>query len=175
MTAPDLTGRSFGRYVALARGPSDRHGKAQWWAECACGTVRLVRAAYLLSGHTTSCGCRRIDVLRGFREPLTWPLWTDSISLNTDSIRTSGLTPSTDSIGTDSTTVVRGSRNSILLQSDPVSTRNQKNPQLNPSVGSPRDESPMFCLKRGWFVRHVKTCVMAGGKGACQVYTLVPA
>lgn len=54
----DLTGKKFGKLTVLKQGPY--YGRQiQWWCKCDCGATTLVRTTYLLSGHTTSCGCNR--------------------------------------------------------------------------------------------------------------------
>ena len=54
----DLTGQKFGKLTVLKQGPHYNR-QVQWWCKCDCGATALVRANYLLSGHTTSCGCNR--------------------------------------------------------------------------------------------------------------------
>lgn len=51
----DLTGQVFGRLAVLEFSHNKHH--AYWKCRCECGEVRTVRAVYLKSGHTTSCGC----------------------------------------------------------------------------------------------------------------------
>jgi hypothetical protein len=60
----DLTGKRFGRWVALALHPErSRLGLARWVCRCDCGSERIVLGNNLRSGATTSCGsatcCRR--------------------------------------------------------------------------------------------------------------------
>lgn len=54
--ASDLTGRRFGRLVAISRHPSP---PSRWLCRCDCGAEKLVVTAALVSGNTTGCGCRR--------------------------------------------------------------------------------------------------------------------
>lgn len=54
----DLTGQKFGKLTVLKHGPHYNR-QVQWWCQCECGATTLVRSNYLLSGHTTSCGCNR--------------------------------------------------------------------------------------------------------------------
>lgn len=54
----DLTGQKFGKLTVIKQG-SYYQRQIQWWCQCECGTTTLVRASYLLSGHTTSCGCNK--------------------------------------------------------------------------------------------------------------------
>lgn len=54
--AEDLTGRRFGRLIAVSRAASWKNG-ARWECVCTCGNTVTVRAASLKSGKTRSCGC----------------------------------------------------------------------------------------------------------------------
>ena len=58
----DLTGRKFGRLVALDY-ESRNHGKHKrnyWRCQCQCGKHVKTMACNLLNGNTTSCGCIRV-------------------------------------------------------------------------------------------------------------------
>ncbi len=57
----DLTGRRFGRLIAIDLGPRNKHNAWQWHVKCDCGTQKLVAVHRLRTGHTRSCGC----LLRG--------------------------------------------------------------------------------------------------------------
>ena len=59
MAFADLTGRRFGRLVALRRVESDSGGRTVWECRCDCGTIKCIRAAALTQGLTKSCGCLR--------------------------------------------------------------------------------------------------------------------
>ena len=55
----DITGRRFGRLVAL-----NRHGefnRARWRCQCDCGAEVIVRGVSLRSGNTISCGCFKLE------------------------------------------------------------------------------------------------------------------
>ena len=54
----DLTGQRFGKLTVIKQGPHYQR-QVQWWCQCDCGAMTLVRTSYLMSGHTTSCGCNR--------------------------------------------------------------------------------------------------------------------
>lgn len=56
--SPDITGQRFARLTAIERGPNTGEN-VQWWCQCDCGNRTLVRASYLRTGHTRSCGCLR--------------------------------------------------------------------------------------------------------------------
>lgn len=55
--ANDLTGRRFGRLVAVARSESTARGHATWMCRCDCGGGTVVMATNVLRGLTASCGC----------------------------------------------------------------------------------------------------------------------
>lgn len=60
MAALNLTGRRFGRLVALERGENSKAGKSRWLCQCDCGSApTLVIGGNLQSGISTSCGCVR--------------------------------------------------------------------------------------------------------------------
>ena len=59
----DLTGITFGRWSVLAQTPPLRCGATGWLCVCECGAEGVVRAQYLKSGKSRSCGCLR-DELR---------------------------------------------------------------------------------------------------------------
>ena len=54
----DLTGRRFGRLVAIE--PTGEHasdGCYYWLCKCSCGNTKVVSSNKLLQGRTVSCGC----------------------------------------------------------------------------------------------------------------------
>lgn len=54
----DITGKQFGRLVALERlGPRTKRGCHYWLCECECGNKHEVQIAHLNSGNVRSCGC----------------------------------------------------------------------------------------------------------------------
>lgn len=58
----DITGRRFGRLVALH--PTDRRSKKQsviWQCRCDCGSTVLVPQNGLVYGHYRSCGCLQAE------------------------------------------------------------------------------------------------------------------
>lgn len=63
----DLTGRKFGRLVAMNYSGSCPSG-ALWNCVCECGKSKTASACHLKSGHTKSCGCfqaeRRVQTHR---------------------------------------------------------------------------------------------------------------
>lgn len=61
--AEDLTGRKFGKLVAVRRETS-KNGRTRWLCRCDCGEECVVTAHELKAGKTKSCGCRRTFELR---------------------------------------------------------------------------------------------------------------
>lgn len=57
----DLTNKKFGRLTAIFIDHCD-NGKTYWKCECECGNEHIVLTNRLISGHTTSCGCRKEEV-----------------------------------------------------------------------------------------------------------------
>ena len=56
----EIKGKRFGKLVAIEE--DGRIGtNVAWICKCDCGNVIRVRASSLLSGNTTSCGCKRIE------------------------------------------------------------------------------------------------------------------
>jgi hypothetical protein len=55
----DLTNQKFGRLT-----PKEYVGNRHWRCICDCGTERTVQGMHLRSGHTTSCGCRKVETTR---------------------------------------------------------------------------------------------------------------
>ena len=54
-----MIGRTFGKLTVRTGEPQDARGNFRWRCQCTCGNFQVVRAANLLSGRTTSCGCSR--------------------------------------------------------------------------------------------------------------------
>lgn len=63
----NLLGRTFEHLLVEERVGSDRWGSALWQCWCLCGSVIVVTAGRLKSGHTTSCGCLSSRVTVGER------------------------------------------------------------------------------------------------------------
>ena len=60
----NLTSQRFGRLAVLHRESRDGHGNPTWKCVCLCGNVVVVRGMSLRRGHTTSCGCLRMERCR---------------------------------------------------------------------------------------------------------------
>lgn len=56
----DLTGRKFGRLMVCH---NETRSPSTWGCKCKCGNTLIVNSGALLSGHSTSCGCKRKDTL----------------------------------------------------------------------------------------------------------------
>lgn len=60
----DMTGFRFGRLTVLGFVGRSPTGVLMWSCRCDCGRERVVHANSLRSGHTSSCGCVRLDNVR---------------------------------------------------------------------------------------------------------------
>lgn len=58
----DITGKRYGRLVALEKDPSTT--KNYWKVKCDCGNLRTVSFHNLQNGDTKSCGCLRKEVAK---------------------------------------------------------------------------------------------------------------
>lgn len=47
----------YGKLTVIACGDADDWGHQGVLVKCECGNSKTVRASYLVSGHTKSCGC----------------------------------------------------------------------------------------------------------------------
>ena len=56
MKKQDLSGQRFGKLVAI-----ERRVDGKWLCKCDCGNVIAVAIGNLKNGHTTSCGCARVE------------------------------------------------------------------------------------------------------------------
>lgn len=54
--AEDLTGRRFGKLVAVKKLES-KNGRTRWECRCDCGNMHISTAHSLKAGKCTSCGC----------------------------------------------------------------------------------------------------------------------
>lgn len=57
----DLTGQRFGRLTVISRAANTKRGNAGWLCKCDCGNEATTTGPHLISGHTKSCGCYRVD------------------------------------------------------------------------------------------------------------------
>lgn len=88
----DLTGRRFGRLVALRpTGERAADGCYYWLCRCDCGNMSAVRSNKLLQGYTQSCGCYKKERLKNSK---TYNYGTCLEIVNSDTIpknNTSGV------------------------------------------------------------------------------------
>jgi hypothetical protein len=68
--AAKLERQVFGRLTVLSRVGLDKHKKVIWECACDCGAVTRTSTAHLRSGHSTSCGCFRIDRVKNSHKSL---------------------------------------------------------------------------------------------------------
>ena len=57
--AGDIRGRQFGRLTAIEPLEERYHGNVLWRCRCSCGKECEIPYSMLLSGNTTSCGCKK--------------------------------------------------------------------------------------------------------------------
>lgn len=56
----DLTGKRFGRLVII--GKEKKPKRTMWICKCDCGKETSVQNGNLANGHTSSCGCLRVEI-----------------------------------------------------------------------------------------------------------------
>lgn len=64
----NLTGKRFGKLVALERAGLDKYQNSLWKCKCDCGNTITVRGENLTSGVTKSCGCMVIKHLEDIKK-----------------------------------------------------------------------------------------------------------
>lgn len=57
----DISGRRFGRLVAVERQGSTKHGTSMWLCRCDCGSEKVISRNHLVTGNAASCGCAAKD------------------------------------------------------------------------------------------------------------------
>ena len=67
MKERDITGRRFGRLVAVRSLGQGESWQLRWLCRCDCGKTVAVYKNNLVSGHTRSCGCLRSDHMKALR------------------------------------------------------------------------------------------------------------
>lgn len=64
--AIDLTGQTFGRLVVLRQSENRTNDNGLIWeCQCSCGTKKEVSSTLLRRGKSTSCGCHKVEKMRG--------------------------------------------------------------------------------------------------------------
>ena len=65
----DMTNQKYGLLTVISRGDNDKHGKAQWWCQCECGSpLKLISGAALRRGLVISCGCNKQKKLKEYND-----------------------------------------------------------------------------------------------------------
>lgn len=55
----DITGQRFGMIVVISRfGSTPKKKQATWTCICDCGNTKVMEGSALITGHSSSCGCR---------------------------------------------------------------------------------------------------------------------
>ena len=54
----DIQGRRYGKLTAMSYIGNDKTGRALWRCKCDCGAECILNSHHLISGNTTSCGCK---------------------------------------------------------------------------------------------------------------------
>ena len=72
----DMVGKKFGKLTVLHQGlyeftKFDRRF-IRWVCQCDCGRQALVRGVHLRNGHSQSCGCKRLEVIRSASNGEIW-------------------------------------------------------------------------------------------------------
>ena len=67
MKAHNLIGMKFGKLTVISRAENTKSGKTRWICQCDCGHIKEkpVPSYALISGKTTSCGCRYFESNKG--------------------------------------------------------------------------------------------------------------
>lgn len=79
----ELLGQTFGRWSVIERGGKASNGKHRWVCKCECGNVSEVTGTDFKTGHSKSCGCLNIEILRdihtthGMRYSSEYDSWSD--------------------------------------------------------------------------------------------------
>ena len=61
----NMLGKVFGRLTVTREAGRSKDKKVMWECSCSCsGKLIIISGVYLRNGHTRSCGCLRIDLLR---------------------------------------------------------------------------------------------------------------
>ena len=64
-----MVGQRYGLLTVIERGENDKHGKAQWWCQCDCGSpLKLINGSALRRGLVVSCGCNKRNKLKQYNE-----------------------------------------------------------------------------------------------------------
>ena len=77
----DLRGRQFGNLTVIKVHGRDKWNKTMWICECSCGNTTIVSLSHIVSGHTTSCGCKkyRYTKTHGMARTRQYIIWAGMI------------------------------------------------------------------------------------------------
>lgn len=69
----DITGKVFGKLKVIRyHHTSEKRGEAFYLCQCECGKETTVDYGHLSSGHTKSCGCLQVEVIKKRSDGNTW-------------------------------------------------------------------------------------------------------
>ncbi len=57
----DHTGKTFNRLTFLGYAGRNKRNQPVWFIECECGKISISHATDIVTGHTKSCGCFRVE------------------------------------------------------------------------------------------------------------------
>lgn len=60
----NLMNQKFGKLTVIDSAPNNKHGSSCWLCRCECGNTITVVAHDLVSKHTQSCGCTRLEKVK---------------------------------------------------------------------------------------------------------------
>ena len=63
-TGKDISGRRYGKLVAIKPTGETKNGSKIWLCQCDCGNTKTTTVTMLNSGKTSSCGCYKIEKAR---------------------------------------------------------------------------------------------------------------
>lgn len=64
----DLTGKRFGKLVAMGYAGKGKDGNALWNCKCDCGQEKIIDGHSLRAGRTKSCGCLQAQIASSMRK-----------------------------------------------------------------------------------------------------------
>lgn len=79
----NLTGKRFGKLVAIKTAGKTKNGAYLWQCKCDCGNEIIANVGNLKNGHTKSCGCLRVDRCKtnftkhGLEHTRLYGIWSD--------------------------------------------------------------------------------------------------
>ncbi len=63
----DKTGKRFGRLLVIEIAGRNKHSQILWRVRCDCGNEKVVLGCGMQCGHTKSCGCLNLELVRRAR------------------------------------------------------------------------------------------------------------